>query len=86
MSQSAAPLNYFLHAHGPAATPTMLLGWIFAAIAIATCLAVATLLLVAIMRRRPDGTGLVTSPHNGVKWVAIGTGVSSAILLGMTVY
>lgn len=86
MNHRAAPLNYFLHAHGPAAGPTMVLGWIFAGIAVAACVVVGALLMVAILRRRPDGEGLVTSPHNGLKWVAIGTGVSSAILLGMTVY
>lgn len=86
MSHSAAPLNYFLHAYGPASRPTMVLGWVFAGIAVAACVAVGALLMVAIMRRRPDGDGLVTSPHNGLKWVAIGTGVSSVILLGMTVY
>lgn len=86
MKTGAAPLNYFLHAHGPAAAPTMVLGWVFAGIAVATCLVVATLLLIAILRRRPHGAGLVTSAHNGIKWVAIGTGISSVILLSMTVY
>lgn len=82
----AAPLNYFLNAHGPAARPTMVLGWVFAAIAVLTCVVVGALLAIAILRRRPQGAGLVTSPHNGVRWVAIGTGISSVILLGMTVY
>ena len=84
--RGAAPLNYFLNAHGPAAHPTMVLGWVFAAIAVLACLVVGALLAIAILRQRPQGTGLVTSPHNGVRWVAIGTGVSSVILLGMTVY
>jgi cytochrome c oxidase subunit 2 len=86
--QGSAPLNYFLHAHGPAAGPTMLLGWIFAAIAVATCLIVAALLLIAMRRRRAggDGNALVHSGSSGIKWLAIGTGISTAILLGMTVY
>jgi cytochrome c oxidase subunit 2 len=86
MSTGAAPLNYFLHAHGPASAPTMLLGWIFTAIAVAACVVVGTLLTIAILRRRPAGTGLVTSAENGLKWVALGTGISSVILLCMTVY
>lgn len=85
---AAAPLNYFLHAHGPAAAPVMLLGWIFAGIAVATCLIVAALLLVAMLRRRQAGHGdaLVRGGSNGIRWLAIGTGISTAILLGMTVY
>jgi cytochrome c oxidase subunit 2 len=90
MASASAPLNYFLHAHGPAAGPTMLLGWIFASIAVATCCIVAVLLWMAIRRRRENaGAGadaLVQGGPNGLKWVAIGTGISSAILLGMTVY
>ena len=52
-AEVAAPLNYFLHAAGPAATPTLRLGWIFAAICVAVCLIIAVLLTVAILRRRP---------------------------------
>lgn len=84
----SAPLNYFLHAHGPAAGPTMVLGWIFAGIAVATCVIVAALLLIAMRRRRADAasTALVREGSNGIKWLAIGTGISTAILLAMTVY
>ena len=52
-AEVAAPLNYFLHAAGPAATPTLRLGWVFAAICVGVCLIIAVLLSVAILRRRP---------------------------------
>lgn len=85
MTNAGAPLNYFLHAHGPAAGPTMLLGWIFTGIAVATCCIVAGLLWIAL-RRGGKGTALVKSGPSGLKWVGIGTAISAAILLAMTVY
>lgn len=81
-----APLNYFLHAGGPASQPTLLLDWVFTTIAVAVCVTVTGLLLFALVRQRDQGAGLVVGPHNGLKWVAIGTGISTAILLAMTVY
>jgi len=64
----------------------MLLGWIFTGIALATCAIVAVLLLIAMRRRRAGGDALVREGSSGLKWVGIGAGVSTAILLGMTVY
>ena len=49
-----APLNYFIHAAGPAAGPTLRLDWIFTAICVAVCVIVGGLLSAAILRRRPD--------------------------------
>lgn len=85
---TSAPLNYFTQAHGPAAAPTMLLGWVFAGIAVTVCVVVAVLLAIAMRRRGGSGGGaaLVRGPDHGLRWVAIGTAVSAAILLGMTVY
>ena len=48
-----APLNYFLHAAGPAAAPTMRLGWMMTALSVAVSTLVALLLIVAIARKRP---------------------------------
>ncbi|CAG4918245.1 cytochrome c oxidase subunit II [Paraburkholderia gardini] len=82
-----APLNYFLHAAGPAAAPTMHLGWMLTALAVAVSLLVATLLLVAIARRRPRADPAAVHPDSGgVAWIYIGTGVSSIVLLATLVY
>lgn len=79
------PLAYFLHSFSPAAHETLVLDWVFAGICLAVCILVAGLLLIAVLRRRAPGPGLVTG-GNGLRWVAIGTGASTAILLGMTIY
>ncbi|ABE36005.1 cytochrome c oxidase subunit II [Paraburkholderia xenovorans] len=83
----AAPLNYFLHAAGPAAAPTQRLGWVLSAIAILVTLIIAGLLVGAIVRRRPAPP---TRPFNaeagGMHWIYIGTGVSSIVLLAILVY
>jgi cytochrome c oxidase subunit II len=84
---SAAPLDYFLHAAGPAAMPTRQLGWVLTAIAVLVTLIIAGLLLGAIMRRRPSSP--MQSLHadsGGMRWIYIGTGVSSVALLAMLVY
>ncbi len=36
-----APLNYFLHSFGPAARPTMYLGWVLAGVSAAVCFIIA---------------------------------------------
>ncbi len=82
-----APLNYFFHAAGPAAGPTLRLDWIFTAICVAVCMIVGGLLSAAILRRRPaaplrqlaDGT-------SGLRWIVIGVGVSVPVLVAMLVY
>jgi cytochrome c oxidase subunit 2 len=86
-AQSTAPLNYFLHAAGPAATPGMRLGWVFTAIAVVVTLAVAGLLVAAIVRKRPavDARSL-RAESGGMRWIYVGTGVSSVVLLAMLVY
>jgi len=48
-----APLNYFLHSHGPASRPTMYLGWVLAGLSVAVCLVIALLLITARLRKRP---------------------------------
>jgi cytochrome c oxidase subunit 2 len=83
----AAPLNYFLHAHGPAARPVMVLGWVFTAIVFMVCITIAALLLAAILRRRPPGNGrVIRGEGEGLRFIAAGTGLTVIVLLGMTVY
>ena len=82
-----APLNYFLHSYGPASTPTMYLGWGFAALSITVFVIISLLLLKAIFRKRSAG-----DPHaigredEGMPWIYIGTGVSTCILFVLTLY
>ena len=89
-AEVAAPLNYFLHAAGPAATPTLRLGWIFAAICVAVCLIIAVLLSVAILRRRPMpllvDPGALAATGGGSNWIYVGAGVSTVVLVAMLVY
>lgn len=84
---TAAPLDYFLHAAGPAAVPTQRLGWVLTGIAILVTLIVAGLLLGAIIRRRPAiSTQSLEAESGGMRWIYIGTGVSSVALLAMLAY
>jgi cytochrome c oxidase subunit 2 len=85
---TAAPLGYFLHSAGPATAPTMVLGWIFGGICVAVCVLVAILLVIAIARRRPAATDIEDIGHggNGLRWVYIGTGISTGILFAMGIY
>jgi cytochrome c oxidase subunit II len=85
--ESTAPLNYFLHAAGPAASPTMRLGWVLTAIAVVVTVVIAGLLIGAIARRRPAAHAhSIHAEAGGMRWIYIGTGVSSAALLAMLVY
>lgn len=83
---SRAPLNYFLHAAGPAAGPTMHLGWVMTAIAVLVTLIIAVLLAGAILRKRPaQEVGTLNAEAGGMRWIYIGTGLSAAALLAMLV-
>lgn len=82
-----APLNYFLHAAGPAATPTLHLGWALAALSVAVCVVIAVLLVIAIGRRRaPSDPSTIITASGGTRWVYIGTGISTVFLLIAAVY
>lgn len=49
----SAPLNYFLHSHGPVSMPIMHLAWVFVALLVAIFVVIAVLLMVAVFRKRP---------------------------------
>jgi cytochrome c oxidase subunit II len=89
-AETAAPLNYFLHAAGPASAPTLLLGWVFAIICVGVSLIVAVLLAIAILRPRPpllpDDVRALTATEGGMRWIYIGVAVSTAVLIAMLVY
>jgi cytochrome c oxidase subunit 2 len=81
------PLNDFLHAAGRAAAPTMHLGWMLTALAVAVTLLVTVLLYVAITRSRPRAVlGALHPDSGGVAWIYIGTTVSSVVLFATIVY
>ena len=87
---SAAPLQYLIHAAVPASAPTFTLGWALIALVTAVIVIVAVLLSAAILRRRgplPPGAGQkLPADAGGLKWLAIGTGVSSIALFAALVY
>jgi cytochrome c oxidase subunit 2 len=87
-SAAQAPLNYFLHSAGPATAPVLVLGWVFTAICGAVCAIIAVLLFCALRRaaRRRGGDDIVTGDGGGVRWITIGTMLSTAVLSGMVVY
>jgi cytochrome c oxidase subunit 2 len=82
-----APLNYFLHSYGPASTPTMHLGWVLTAI-LAVIFAIITLFLAGAVfhKRSPEDSRSMGREEQGILWVYIGTGISTCILLAMTIY
>jgi cytochrome c oxidase subunit 2 len=87
-----APLNYFLHAAGPAAAPTMRLGWALTALCTAVVVVITLLLLIALARRRlpqkpQQAHPLVVASESGaLRWVYIGTGLSSLCLIAALAY
>ena len=89
MAETAhAPLNYFLHTYGPAARPTMHLGWVLAGIsAITFCFIIALLLILALRRKRPaSDQRAIGREEEGMHWIYIGTGISTCILAVLMVY
>jgi cytochrome c oxidase subunit 2 len=83
----AAPLNYFLHSYGPASTPTMVLGWVFTAVMAAVFVIVALLLAGALFRKRTvENPWSIGRENEGMRWIYIGTGISTAILFALVLY
>jgi cytochrome c oxidase subunit 2 len=86
-SAMEAPLNYFLHSYGPAAKPTMYLGWVLAGLSVAVCLIIALLLLAAMLHKRPAADPRsIGREGEGLRWIYIGTGISTFILFGLVIY
>ncbi|MEQ5844376.1 cytochrome c oxidase subunit II (plasmid) [Paraburkholderia acidicola] len=84
----ATPLDYFLHTAGPAAAPTMRLGWALTALVVAVVIIVTVLLAIAIVKPRPTGFALdaVLPERGGMRWVYIGTTLSSVALMAALIY
>jgi cytochrome c oxidase subunit 2 len=82
LAHADAPLDYFLHAAGPAAGPTMHLGWGLTAMCVAVVAIIAILLAGALMRRRPETAPRALGKEGGgMGWIYIGVGVSTLALL-----
>ncbi|WP_241019149.1 cytochrome c oxidase subunit II [Paraburkholderia sp. Tr-20389] len=83
-----APLDYFLHAGGPAAEPSMHLGWALTALSMSVVAIIALLLVIAITRRRrvPADARLAQGETVALRWIYAGTGISSVALIAALVY
>jgi cytochrome c oxidase subunit 2 len=84
----AAPLDYFTTSHGPASQPTLWLGWVFASIASLVCIVIAVLLIAALLRSRQSSSDIqrIERAGDGLRWVYVGTGISTVVLCGMAIY
>jgi cytochrome c oxidase subunit 2 len=82
-----APLNYFLHAYGPAATATQKLGWVLTSLALAVCVIIGALLGRAIWRARtPTAPENLIGEAGGMNWIYVGVGISTVALVLAAVY
>jgi cytochrome c oxidase subunit 2 len=81
------PLGY-LDPAGPAARAIAGLGWGLIAISAAVCLIVLGLLSYAIGRERPPDSGALGggSDRKAIRWIAVGTGISTVFLLGAAIW
>ena len=86
MENTHAPLNYFFDAAGPAARPTLLLNWTFAAIALTICIIIAFLLLAAILRKQPKANANAIGREGRIEMDSYRHGSDGARAEGMTVY
>jgi cytochrome c oxidase subunit 2 len=79
-----------LRTFGPAADPVTSLGWGFIVVCTLVILLIAGLLLAATLRARVPQGALqdipIAQPGGGLRWIYIGTGVSTAVLLGLVVW
>lgn len=81
-ADAAAPLGYFWQAYGPAAIPTMHLGWGITALCVSVVVLVFFLLAGALLRRRPPADErALGKEQGGLAFVYIGVGLSTVALL-----
>jgi cytochrome c oxidase subunit 2 len=80
----------FMRTFGPAADPVTSLGWGLTVVSSLVILIIAALLLRATLRARATKAALasvpIAHPGGGLRWIYIGTGVSTAVLLGLVVW
>jgi len=80
----------YMRTFGPAADPVTSLGWGLTVICSLVILIIAGLLLTATLRARATTAALsgipITRPGGGLRWIVIGTSLSTAVLLGLVVW
>ena len=85
------PMSY-LRTYGPAADAATRLNWGLIGISLGVVLIVGILVLWATLRRRPplmsdaDGRMPVGAARGGLRWIYVGVGVSTLVLLASTVW
>ena len=85
------PMGYLV-THGPAADPATRLNWGLMAISILVTVIIAGLVLYASLRRRPpmqeaeNGWAPPQPDTGGASWIYVGTAITAAVLLGMTIW
>jgi cytochrome c oxidase subunit 2 len=86
---SRAPMTY-MRTFGPAADPVTSLGWGLTLICSLVILIVAGLLLTATLRARATDAAFaslpIEHPTGGLRWIYIGTGISTVVLLGLVIW
>ena len=86
----ADPAMSYLHTHGPAGDPATRLGWGLGIVSIIVVLVITFLLLAAVLRRRArdaDPQALaVNRDEGGMRWLYIGVGVSTVVLIACAVW
>ncbi len=89
VSCARAPMTY-MRTFGPAADPVTSLGWGLTIISALVIIIIAGLLLKATLRARATTVSLstipITRPGGGSRWIYLGTGLSTIILLGLVVW
>jgi cytochrome c oxidase subunit 2 len=85
------PLSY-LESFGPAGDPVVRLAWGLGAVSLAVIAIISALVVGACLRRRApaeaDGQGRVPIGRDlgGVRWIYVGVGISTVVLLACTVW
>ena len=80
----------YMRTFGPAADPVTSLGWGLTVICSLVILIIAGLLLTATLRARATTAAIssipIVHPGGGLRWIVIGTGVSTAVLFGLVIW
>ncbi|WP_433696080.1 cytochrome c oxidase subunit II [Paraburkholderia phenoliruptrix] len=85
-ANDAPPLAYFLRGVGPAAKPVLHLGWVLAAVCCFVCIVIAVMLGIALFRRRRRQDHEALTSGGGLRFVYVGTALSTVALLAIAVY
>lgn len=85
------PMTY-LRTYGPAGDPVTRLDIGMIVLSLVVCAIIGALVLMSILRRRPparldaQGRGEIGPNHGGLRWIVIGVGISTVVLLAFAVW